>query len=374
MAALTSRLPADAAIAATARVRAAIPGEGAAIAGLWRDLWDTHHAWGGYPGARDDAVYAKLATRLDEDARIRAGRPMLGSHVHLIAELEGAPCGQVEGWLEQLGPSASAPVICEVRSLVVRAPARRFGLGRALLDVLAKTAQEAAPTARCVLAAEVLEPNPAHAFYESIGFVPVAWNAWLDSGGSARAQRFGNAGSPGGRSDALVAREAGPMDASAVARLEGVLAARRRAAGDVRFEPPRVIDATMLTLVAAHLAADAREQGDSSTLVVVDRTGVIRGAASVAVQTLDPPFVPGRRALVGRFALDPSWPPAPLIAPLIALGCRIAELRGAARVELTDLSAPGTDLHDAVLATGARAWSRVVQRSSPVACPLEPRG
>jgi GNAT superfamily N-acetyltransferase len=367
MAAMTSRVGA---VAATARVRAAIPGEGTAIAALWRELWDAHHAWGGYPGSREDSVYERLALRLDEDARIRAGRPTLGSHIHLVAELEGVPSGQVEGWLEQLGPSASAPVICEVRSLVVRGAARRFGLGRALLEVLAKTAQEAAPDARCVLAAEVLEPNPAHAFYESVGFVPIAWNAWLDPTASSQARQLVSASA----SDGVVAREAGPGDASIVARLESVLAARRRAAGDVRFEPPRVIDATMLTLVAAHLAADAREQGDSSTLVVVDRTGAVRGAASVAVQTLDPPFVPGRRALVGRFALDPAWPPGPLVAPLVALGCRIAESRGAARVELTDLSAPGTDLHNAVLATGARAWSRVVQWSSPVACPLQPRG
>ncbi|HEX3772026.1 MAG TPA: hypothetical protein VHV30_14220, partial [Polyangiaceae bacterium] len=84
-----------------ARVRAAIPGEGRAIAALWRELWDAHQAWGGYPGSDDEGVYAQLATRLDDDARVRGGRPLLGSHVHLIAEHGGAPCGQVEGWLER---------------------------------------------------------------------------------------------------------------------------------------------------------------------------------------------------------------------------------------------------------------------------------
>jgi hypothetical protein len=28
-------------------VRAAAPGEGQAIAALWRELWDAHDAWGG---------------------------------------------------------------------------------------------------------------------------------------------------------------------------------------------------------------------------------------------------------------------------------------------------------------------------------------
>jgi hypothetical protein len=90
--------------------------------------------------------------------------------------------------------------------------------------------------------------------------------------------------------------------------------------------------------------------------------GAVRGAASVVVQTLDPPFLPVRRALVGRFALDPVCPPAALLGPLVVLGCRFAEARGAGRVELTDLSAPGTPLYEAALALGARPWSRVVVR------------
>src|ERR1019366_8617792 len=80
MAALTR-----ASLGGAARVRAAIPGEGFAIAALWRELWDAHQEWGGYPGSSDEAVYAQLAGRLDDDARVRGGRPLLGSHVHLIA-------------------------------------------------------------------------------------------------------------------------------------------------------------------------------------------------------------------------------------------------------------------------------------------------
>jgi hypothetical protein len=69
-----------------------------------------------------------------------------------------------------------------------------------------------------------------------------------------------------------------------------------------------------------------------------------------------------RRALVGRFALDPAYPALPLVAALVALACKLALTRGASQVELMDLTPPRTELHDAVVATGARAWSRVVTK------------
>jgi GNAT superfamily N-acetyltransferase len=349
-----------------ARVRAPIPGEGAAIAGLWRELWDAHQAWGGYPGSRDGGVYARIASRLDDDARVRAGRFVLGCHAHLVADLGGGPCGQVEGWLERRGSGPLAPLLCEVRSLVVAGRARGSGAGRALLDALAQTAQAYAPAAPCMLAAEVLEPNPAHGFYRRVGFAPVAWSASIDPAEGVRCA--------GRASGELVARPAGALDASAVSRLEEILADRRRAAGDLRFEPLRHVDAALLTAIAAHLAVDDRERGDIGTIVVVDRAGAVRASASTIVQTLDPPFLAVRRSLIGRFALDPALPPLALLAPLVALGCRFAEARGARRVELTDLPAPGSDLYDAALALGARPWSRVVLRHSPVACPLQPHG
>src|SRR6516165_2949654 len=151
-------------------VRAALPGEGTAIAALWRELWDAHETWGGYPGSRDARVYAQLAQRLDEDARARAGQPILGRHVHLVADLAGSPCGQVEGWFERHGIDPATPYTCEVRSLVVATWARQLGAGRALLEALAAAARSLARGAPCLLAAEVLEPNPAQAFYTRIGY------------------------------------------------------------------------------------------------------------------------------------------------------------------------------------------------------------
>ena len=76
-------------------VRTTVPGEGAAIAALWRELWDALEAWGGYPGSRDPAVYAELGRLLDANARERAGHPVHGRHVHLVADVGGTPCGQV---------------------------------------------------------------------------------------------------------------------------------------------------------------------------------------------------------------------------------------------------------------------------------------
>jgi GNAT superfamily N-acetyltransferase len=351
--------------------RAAAPGEGTVLADLWRVLWDTHEAWGGYPGSPDPRIYKILAHRLDEDARVRAGHPVLGRHAHLVADLGGPPCGQVEGWLEQHGASASVPVTCEVRSLIVSERARGLGVGRALLDALAQAGRSMAYGRACVLAAEVLEPNPAQAFYARLGYRPVSWSTRIEmaAGGSADAR--------GGRSGTVHARLAVAGDAFAVARLEVGLAARRRAAGDVRFDAPRAIDASTVDAVAAQIASDGAPSLQApARLVAVDAGGAVRGAASFAVDTLEPPFVPNRRALLGRFALDGAFPggapddargaaaTAPVLAALIDLGCRLAADRGASCMEVTDLSAPGTPLYDAALAAGARPWSRIVTKSA----------
>ena len=337
---------------AAVRVRAAIPGEGRAIADLWRELWEAHEAWGGYPGSRDPRAYEQLAQRLDEDARVRAGNPILGRHVHLVAEAHGIPCGQVEGWFEQHGIDTSTPFTCEVRSLIVAWRARGLGAGRALLDTLANASRKLSRGAPCVLAAEVLERNPAHSFYARVGYSPVAWSARIEAEAGAAIHP-----------DPFCARLAVPRDAIAVARLETMLATRRRASGDARFDRPRALDATFVAAIAAQLASEAPASlREPAVLVVTDGAGIVRGAASFTVHSLEPPFAPMRRALVGRFALDTACSAAPLFVPLVALACRLALSRGAAQVELTDLPPPGTELHEAALATGARAWSRVVTK------------
>jgi GNAT superfamily N-acetyltransferase len=333
-------------------VRAALPGEGRAIALLWRELWEEHENWGGYPGSRDPRVYEQLAARLDDDARVRGGHPTLGRHVHVVADLAGAPCGQVEGWFERHGVDESTPFTCEVRSLIVGKRARGLGAGRALLDALARAARALSRGAPCVLAAEVLERNPAQTFYTRVGFSAVSYSARIHAASGVDC-----------RAGSMTARLAAPADASAVAHLEGALAARRWGLGDARFDRPRVVDAPTVGAIAAHLVSPSSASlSEPATVLAVDAAGIVRGAASVTAHTLEPPFVPLRRALVGRFSVDGAFPTAHVVGALVAYACRLALSRGAMHVELTDLSPPGTDLHDAALAAGATGWSRVVTR------------
>ena len=104
-------------------------GEGAAIAGLWRELWDAHEAWGGYAGTRDPRVYEQLALAPRDDARVRGGQPVLGRHVHLVAQPTESIAGQVEGWFERHGIDETTPYTCEVRSLIVSSRTRRAASG-----------------------------------------------------------------------------------------------------------------------------------------------------------------------------------------------------------------------------------------------------
>jgi GNAT superfamily N-acetyltransferase len=340
---------------ASLTVRGANVDEGRAVAALWRELWDAHEAWGGYAGTRDPRVYEQLATRLSEDARVRGGQPVLGRHVHLVAQTDLGIVGQVEGWFERHGIDDTTPYTCEVRSLIVSARTRSRGVGSALLASLAQVARHMSRGAPVVMAAEVLEPNPAHAFYAKVGYAPVSWTARLSTEGA-------------GADDPLVAtigrwsaRLATPDDALAIAVLDPALAARRRAQGDVRFDRPRAVDATFVGALAAHLARPAAAL-DQCELVIVDESNVIRASASLTVTSLDPPFVPARRGLLGRFAVDPALDPQPLVAPLVRLGRRLAFMRGAATLELTDLDPPQSPLNEGAVATGARAWSRIVER------------
>lgn len=333
-------------------VRAAHPEEGRTIAGLWRELWDAHEDWGGYAGTRDMRVYDQLAHRLSEDARVRGGQPVLGRHVHLVAATDLGAVGQVEGWFERHGVDDATPFTCEVRSLIVSSRARTRGVGRALLEGLAGVALQLSRNAPVVMAAEVLEPNPAHSFYANVGYAPVSWTA-----------RIATDAMPGDYANehGLEARIATANDALPIAMLDPALAARRRSQGDIRFDRPRAVDATFVGALAAHLARPGATT-DQSELVVVDAGGMVRASASLTVMSLDPPFLPARRGLLGRFAMDPALDSRPLVAPLVRLGRRLAHLRGAATLELTDLDSPGGPLHRAALATGAVPWSRIVER------------
>jgi hypothetical protein len=97
-------------------------------------------------------------------------------------------------------------------------------------------------------------------------------------------------------------------------------------------------------------------------LVVTGRDGRARASATLVTNRLDPPFVIQTRAILARVAVDPALPPGPLLRPLVTLARRVSAFFGAGWMEITDLTAPGTPLHDAALATGATPWSRIVAR------------
>jgi GNAT superfamily N-acetyltransferase len=337
-------------------VREPRPGDGVAVARLWRELWDVHESWGSYPGAKDARTYADVAERIERDARVRVGHPVLGRHVHLVAERAGVLVGQVEGWVEKHGFDATTPHTCEVRSLVVTRSAHHGGVGRALLATLARVASQSVLGSPTVLAAEVLERNPAQSFYVRVGYAPVAYCV-----------RFEPDPTPVGAVNraGCVARIADPKDALAVAMLDAALANRRRGQGDMRFDRPRQVDATVLGAIAAHLG---RPRGTPPTeLVVTDPSGVVRASATFVVAWLDPPFLPTHRALLARVSVDPAAPAAPLVAPLVELGRRLAARYGAPWLEVTDLPAPGGAMYDAALALGGEPWSRIVCKWAPPA-------
>lgn len=339
-------------------VRAANIDEGSAIASLWRELWDAHEAWGGYAGTRDTKVYDHLALRLAEDARVRSGQPVLGRHIHLVAQTELGIVGQVEGWFERHGNDHTTPNTCEVRSLIVSSRTRSRGVGRSLLHSLGQVARHMSRGAPVVMAAEVLEPNPAHAFYTKVGYAPVSWTSRLTTA-DADESPFTNGNTT--REGRWTARLATADDALPIALLDPALAERRRFQGDMRFDRPRAVDATFVGALASHLAKPVGAL-DQCELVVVDEERIVRSSASLTVMSLDPPFVPARRGLLGRFAVDPAIDPRPLMAPLVRLGRRMAFMRGAATLELTDLDGPSGALQAGARTAGARPWSRIVER------------
>jgi predicted N-acetyltransferase YhbS len=211
-----------------------------------------------------------------------------------------------------------------------------------------------------VLAAEVLDSNPARTFYERVRYSPISHSARIDAtAGPSLAERFGRG---------WVARVAQPQDAPAIASLDAILAASRRAAGDIRFDPPMPVDATKTKAMAAHFGSNTSPSGtplNPVTLVSVDCDGVVGGAAFFALPVLAPPFLPKRLALLGPVAVDPACPTQPVFSSLLALACRRAVAEGVPYVEVTDLPRPGAKLHSAALAAGAVPWSRVLGRLEP---------
>ena len=147
---------------------------------------------------------------------------------------------------------------------------------------------------------------------------------------------------------------------SSAAFLSIALAQRRKRSGDARFDPPRAVDAAWLGAITAHLQNGAQMPVD---LVALDSAGAVRASATLLVMTLDPPFLPVRRAALTRTSVDPALDPTPLVAELVEIAVQLASRWGAPTIEITDLGPPGSPLHEAALRAGATPWSRVVTRA-----------
>jgi hypothetical protein len=207
---------------------------------------------------------------------------------------------------------------------------------------------EAAP---CAMAAEVLDANPARAFYARVGYTPVSWSV-----------RVHTLTDPAPKTGSMTARLAVPEDAPSIARFEPAMGLRGRGDWAVSSTPPSIEDAIVASTAAILAAGCADGPRQQETIVAVDSRGVARGAAAFAVHVLEPPFLPTRRALLGRFAMDPASPAAPALSALVDFGRRLAGLRAARHVEITDVPGPRSELYETLIAMGASAWSRVLTK------------
>jgi GNAT superfamily N-acetyltransferase len=366
------------------QIRGPRPGDGAAIASLWRELWELHEDWGGYPGSKLDADYLHVAARIDREAHERDGDPVAGRHIHLVAWLDGELVGQVEGWLERYGVRALAT--CEVRSLVVHAKARGKQVGRSLLETLERVATSlAGPT---FLAAEVLHKNPWASFYAKLGYRAFQQHLGFDASSLIN----GKFAKIKPRSPTTRVRAAVPEDALSLARFDVHFAQLRHARGDRRFDRARAIDATLLDAIRQHLAehqparpgaskglAASSDNVSSKThtkeaapltmeLVLEDADRRPLGSASMMISTLEPPFQRRKRGVVGRVCLLPHLSEAEVASAAEALLLHTAPIfrhNGAPTFEVVDLSTQSDNLIEALHRLGGTSWSNVVGKSSP---------
>jgi GNAT superfamily N-acetyltransferase len=326
-----------------ALIRAPRLRDGAEVAALWRELWDLHTGWGGYKGSAEPAIYTHLATRLENDFRHRQEQTLEGAHIHLVALEKDRIVGQVEGWLERYGERSETHTTCEVRSLVVGQAGRGLGIGRQLLETLGRVsvAESGRPV---VMVAEVLTKNPALQFYQRMGFSI-----------SSLSRKLSRPPSP-----AVFARPAGASDAFAVGLLSEHLARERRKRGDLRFDPPASLDAARVSAIAVYL----RQQNSSAVdHIAFAPDGTAIGTATLSTTSLDPPFLPQRRAALGRFALSDSRLAQKAFSALIASAWQDAQTHGATFIELTELTEAPTPTLTYAVELGTEPWSTIVMKT-----------
>ena len=291
------------------RVRAAAPGEGAALARLWRELWEAHEGWGGYGASRDARVYAE-PRRPPRRGRARPGR----------------------------GPAARPP-----RASRRRARRSRLRAGRGMDRPLRRRPPHALHLRGALPRRRSRGPPPRRGSSAARG--PLARVVPRGARGAARARGRGPRREPRRR---LLRRPRVRLG-----RLQRAHRGRGRRRAPRRFAPPARLasrvatpapwrassrpwppgatppatGATTLPLPSTWRSSTAIEvqleargestQRDPTTLVAVDASGNVCGLTSFATHALEPPFSTGVRALAGRFAVGEGWRPRAILGALV---------------------------------------------------------
>ena len=298
------------------RSRAAKPDEGRAIAGLWRELWDAHEAWGGYAGTRDPRVYEQLAQRaLGGRTRARRAARPRSPHAPRRGQRTAASSGRSRD-----GSSVTAST---------RRRRSRARCARSSWSSQARDARRRARAARSARAASrgssaaarrwCSRPRcssriPRTRSTRSVGYTPVSWTARIATDGAR------------GRAAVTIAYVARVGDAERRASRSRCSIRRSR-----RAVARRATSASIARAPSTQRSS-ARSPRTSRGPSAIDRAssspsidgGMVRASASLTVMSLDPPFLPARRGLLGRFAVDPALDPRPLVAALVRLGRRLA--------------------------------------------------
>ena len=319
------------------------------------------------PGSRDPRVYAQLARRLDEDARVRGGPP----HPRAVTctsspTSRASPCGQVEGWFERHGVDADDAV--HVRGALAHRDARARGLGA---GGRCSTRSAACRASRCRRARRACSPPRCSSRTRRtrsttrVGYVPVVVE---------RAHRLGARGTPDRRhrARARVARAARRPRRSrclesdarrAPPRRRATCASTARAPSTPRWSAP-----------SPRTSAPTRREParDPATLVAVDAVGVVVRPRRASPSTpLEPPFV-AHAARPARPLRASTRPARRARSSRRSSRSRAAWRSRRARRGRADRPAPlpAPPLHDAALASGADAL--VARRRSARMSAIEP--
>jgi ribosomal protein S18 acetylase RimI-like enzyme len=291
---------------------------------LHRELWWDHDQRGGLPSAYDEDTWERYRALLGLQLGGTHGKAYPdvffdGRLAHLVAENDGEVVAQIESLVER--PTPRAPLVADLRSLIVAPKARRMGAARALIAELARAVLHRGG-ADSLLSAEVLAANDAVTFYIRLGFRVVDHVI-------AMAERAMPAATMEAKKpDSL--RVAESRDAYAILALEHAHRVRQKQWGDPRIE---VLPNTNSRRIDEQARIDAdclrlNDEGRSTAIFVAKPDPIATG--TVTVHPLGIPFAPVFRSELSRFYGNIEHPEGVLqMVHLAHHGFAFAQSRGA---------------------------------------------